>query len=274
LSTAAREEMQRARTALSLLPSGLQRDPTVLPTLQVIQSALPPQLEAIATLAASGDWRAVQLRLSNQVRPLETLTSALVEKVDREAAEQRVETVLNVRRVQRLVFLVVPVTAAAALLIAAALGLAITRSITGPLARLVEGSKALARGEFQHQVTIEGDDELAHLGQVFNDTARRLRDLYAVLQSSEDRLRLVIDTIPATCLERRARRLRRFHQSTLAGIYGFIRAECVGLELGLRSSFRRPAAVRRADGSEPSRLGNRWKVKHGCGRPMGSIDGF
>ncbi len=197
LGTAALEEMQRARTALSFLPSDLQRDPTILPTLQVIQSALPPQLEAITTLAASGDWRAVHLRLSNQVRPLETLTSALVEKVDREAAEQRVQTVLNVRRVQRLVFLVVPITAVVVLLIAATLGLAITRSITGPLARLVEGSKALARGEFQHQVTIKGEDELAHLGQVFNDTARRLRDLYAVLQSSEDRLRLVIDTIPA-----------------------------------------------------------------------------
>jgi PAS domain S-box-containing protein len=198
LGTAALEEMQRARTALSLLPSDQQRDPTVLPTLQVIQSALPPQLEAITTLAASGDWRALQLRLSNQVRPLETLTSALVEKADREAAGQRVQTVLNVRRVQRLVFLVVPITAVVALLIAAALGLAITRSITGPLALLVEGSKALARGEFQHQVTIQGEDELAHLGQVFNDTARRLRDLYAALQSSEDRLRVVIDTIPAT----------------------------------------------------------------------------
>jgi PAS domain S-box-containing protein len=55
----------------------------------------------------------------------------------------------------------------------------------------------LARGEFQHQVAISGKDELAHLGQVFNDTARRLRDLYATLQSSEDRLRRVIDTIPA-----------------------------------------------------------------------------
>src|SRR5208282_5522307 len=34
-------------------------------------------------------------------------------------------------------------------------------------------------------------------GQVFNDTARRLRDLYGALQTSEDRMRLVIDTIPA-----------------------------------------------------------------------------
>ncbi len=71
------------------------------------------------------------------------------------------------------------------MLIAATLGLAITRSITQPLARLVEGSKALARGEFQHQVSVTGKDELAHLGQVFNDTARRLQDLYATLQQSE-----------------------------------------------------------------------------------------
>jgi len=37
--------------------------------------------------------------------------------------------------------LVVPLTAVFTLLIAATLGLAITRSITQPLARLVEGSK-------------------------------------------------------------------------------------------------------------------------------------
>src|SRR6202051_2154009 len=101
------------------------------------------------------------------------------------------------RRGEHLVFLVVPLTAVFTLLIAATLGLAITRSITQPLARLVEGSKALARGEFQYQVSVTGKDELAHLGQVFNDTAMRLQDLYATLQQSEDRLRLVIDTIPA-----------------------------------------------------------------------------
>ena len=197
LRTAALEDMQRAISAFSLLPSDLQRGPDIVSTIHVIQSSLPSQLETIITLATSGDWRAVQLRLSNQVRPLETLTSALVERVDHEAGEQRAQTVLNVRRVQRLVFVIVPMTAVFTLLIAATLGLAITRSITQPLARLVEGSKALARGEFQHQVAIKGEDELAHLGRVFNDTARRLRELYAVLQSSEDRLRLVIDTIPA-----------------------------------------------------------------------------
>jgi len=197
LRTTVMEDTRRAMSALSLPPFDPRRDPTILPTLHVIQSALPSQLEAITTLAQSGDWRAVHLRLANQITPLESLTSALVENVDREVGEEQAQTVLNIKRVQRLVFLVVPLTVIFTLLIAATLGVAITRSITHPLARLVEGSQALARGEFQHQVPVTGNDELAHVGRVFNDTARRLRDLYATLQSNEDRLRLVIDTIPA-----------------------------------------------------------------------------
>jgi PAS domain S-box-containing protein len=197
LRTAVLEDTQRARSALSLLPAVLQRDPTIMPTLLSIQSALPSQLEAIDTLAKSGDWRAVRLRLAKQIRPLESLTSALVEKVEYEVGEEQAQAALNIRRVERRVFLIVPITAVVTLLIASTLGVAITRSITQPLERLVEGSKALARGEFQHQVAIRGKNELAHLGQVFNDTAQRLRDLYATLQSSEDRFRRVIDTIPA-----------------------------------------------------------------------------
>src|SRR6266481_6421682 len=204
LRTAVLEDTQRAMAALSLLPSELQRDPAIMPTLLTIQRALPPQLKAITTLATAGDWRAVHLRLANQVRPLESLTSALFEKVDREASEQQVQTVQNIRRVERLVFWVVPLTVLFTLLIAATLGLAITRSITQPLARLVEGSKALARGEFDHQVPLTGKDELAELGHVFNDTASRLQNLYATLQQSEDRLRLVIDTIPAHVWSARA----------------------------------------------------------------------
>src|ERR1700688_2674558 len=197
LRTAVLEDIRLAINALSLRLFDLPRNPTILPILHVIQNALPSQLDAITTLATSGDWRAVHLRLANQVRPLESLTSALVETVDHEVGEEQAQTVLNMRRVEHLVFLVVPLTAVFTLLIAGTLGLAITRSITRPLAQLVEGSKALARGEFQHQVSVTGKDELAHLGRVFNNTARRLLDLYATLQSSEDRLRLVIDTIPA-----------------------------------------------------------------------------
>jgi hypothetical protein len=133
-----------ATTTLGLLPADLQTDPAILPTLQVIRSALTSQLDGVTTLATVGDWRAVHRRLENQVRPLESLASALVEKVANEARAQQADIVQRMRRVERLVFLVVPVAAIVTLLIAATLGVAITRSITHPLARLVEASHALA----------------------------------------------------------------------------------------------------------------------------------
>ncbi len=111
LRKAVLEDTQQAISALSLLPPDLRRDPTLLPTLLTIQNALPSELEAITGLAAAGDWRAVRARLANQVRPLESLASALVERVDQEAAEEQAEAVLNVRSVQRRAFIVVPMTA-------------------------------------------------------------------------------------------------------------------------------------------------------------------
>jgi signal transduction histidine kinase/HAMP domain-containing protein len=185
LRTAVLEDSRGAMSAFSLAPFDFQRDPTILPILHAVQSALPAQLEAITALANAGDWRAVRQRLANQLTAMQSVTLALVERVDHEVGEEQAQTVRKIKRVQRLVFLVVPLTAVFTLLIAATLGLAITRSITQPLARLVEGSKALARGEFQHQVSVTGKDELAHLGHVFNDTARRLQDLYETLQQSE-----------------------------------------------------------------------------------------
>jgi PAS domain S-box-containing protein len=46
----------------------------------------------------------------------------------------------------------------------------------------------LARGEFQHQVSVIGQDELAQLGRVFNATAVRLQNLYENLRKSEANL--------------------------------------------------------------------------------------
>jgi len=189
-------DTQRAKAALTGLPSEIESDP-VLPTLEIVQRTLASQLEEITDLAGMGDWSAVRLRLANQVRPLEFLTSGLVQTVDREVSEDQTRAASNMKRLQRRVFVVGSTTVIFTLLIAATLGVAITRSITRPLARLVEGSRMLARGQFKYEVPIRGTDELSHLGQVFNDTARQLQELYTSLQSSEDRLRRVINTIPA-----------------------------------------------------------------------------
>ena len=188
LSTVLLQDTERTRNALAHLPAEAHLDPTFLPTLEAIESALPSQLEAITGLAALGDWGAVRLRLANEKKPLEAQTSALVKSIDQQVSEEQAEAVSQVVRLQKRILLIVPVTAVFTLLIAAFLGLAITRSITEPLGLLMEGSKALARGEFQHQVSVIGRDELAELGQVFNDTAGRLLSLYETLQNSESYL--------------------------------------------------------------------------------------
>ena len=191
------EDMRRAKSALSAVHSNNASDPTILPTLAVVQSNLQSETASVIDLAESNDWNALQLRLANQLRPLEFSISALVESVDREVRTEHAQAAANIRQVQQRIFIVVPATVVLTLLIAGTLGLVITRSITRPLEQLVEGSKMLARGEFKHRVPVQGEDELAQLGRVSNDTARRLQDLYESLQGSEDRLRRVINTIPA-----------------------------------------------------------------------------
>src|SRR5262249_39121270 len=179
---------QETWDTLAHLPPGVHPDPSFLPTIGAIESALPSQLEAITALAASGDWTAVRLRLANEKKPLEYQASTLVKNINQEVSEEQARAVVNISRVQRRMLLTLPATATFTLLTAALLGLAITRSITEPLRRLVEGSRALARGDFEHQVSISGQDEIAQVGQVFNDTADRLRFLYETLQNSEAHL--------------------------------------------------------------------------------------
>jgi len=185
LRNALLEDSRRTRDALGRLPAQVQLDPTLLPTLEAIQGALPAQLEAITSLATSADWEAVRLRVATQVRELASSMSALVKTIDGEVGEQRAEALFNIEQAQRRILLVVPATVVMTLLFAALLGLAITRSITRPLGQLMEASKALGRGEFQNQVSVVGNDELAHLGRVFNDTAGTLRELYETLHTRE-----------------------------------------------------------------------------------------
>ncbi|MGA2695191.1 MAG: ATP-binding protein [Terriglobales bacterium] len=190
-------DIRRAKSALLAVHSDNASDPTILPTLAVVQSNLQSETASVIELAEADDWNALQVRLANQLRPLEFSISALVERVDHEVRAEHAQAAANIRRVQHWIFLVVPASVALTLLVAGTLGLAITRSITRPLEQLVEGSKMLAGGDFKHRVAIQGEDELAQLGRVSNDTAQQLQDLYKSLQNSEDRLRRVINTIPA-----------------------------------------------------------------------------
>ena len=135
------EGTQQTRNTLKRLPSEMSPDPTILPAVEAIESALPSQLEAIAGLATSGDWKAMRLRLANEKKPLESQTRALGKNINQGVREELAGAVAGIGRVQRRMLLILPITALFTLLIAAFLGLVITRSITEPLGWLVEGSR-------------------------------------------------------------------------------------------------------------------------------------
>jgi len=197
-------EAQRTEAVFNRLPPEDRLNPTVLASLEAVQSELPSHLDAIKELASSGDWAALRFRLQNQVRPLESVGSELVLSVDKEVAAERAQAALNIHRAENRMFLIFLATGLLTLLIAAFLGLAITQSITEPLGDLMKGSQALARGEFQRQIPVKGKDELAQLAVVFNDTARRLQNLYETLRNREEKLqesqkemRRLIEFVPA-----------------------------------------------------------------------------
>jgi signal transduction histidine kinase/HAMP domain-containing protein len=185
LRDASLEERRRTENILRGLPQGVHLDPTLLPTLEAIQEAMPVQLNAIIDLARSGEWGAVRLRVANQVRPLESASSELVRNIGRQVGEERAQAVYLIAEAQRGILLILPMTAAVTLLFAAFLGLRITRSITRPLGRLMEGSTAWGSGDFNHRVPDAGNDEIARLGSVFNNMAGRLKELYRELQRRE-----------------------------------------------------------------------------------------
>ena len=123
------EQTQRTRSALAGLLPETAVDPAFWPTLETIEIMLPSQLDAITELAREGDWAAVQLRLGNQLKPVETQTAILVASVDRQASHDLTQAVEQMRSVQRRILILVPATAICSFLIAAFFGWSIARRI-------------------------------------------------------------------------------------------------------------------------------------------------
>lgn len=182
--------VQQAEETLKSFP---HLDPNVAITLQTVGTLLSQQADAVVRLANAGDWEGVRLRLTDQVRTLLRMTSQLVNDVDQEVTQERAQAVASTQRARDQLALVLSLTAAFTLLMAIVLGWFATRSITGPLAALDEGAKALASGDFQHQIELRGQDELARLGTAFNYATRQVRELYDELKRNEARFRALIE---------------------------------------------------------------------------------
>src|SRR5260370_31963492 len=123
------EQIQQPRDALTRLPSGTHVDPLFLPTLEAIEISVPTQLDAITALASSGDWRAVDYRVAERLKPVETQASALVKIVDQEFVRELSRSEANMRNVQGRILGLVPAMAISTFSIAMFFAWAIARKI-------------------------------------------------------------------------------------------------------------------------------------------------
>ncbi|WP_051978985.1 PAS domain-containing protein [Edaphobacter aggregans] len=172
-------------------------DPTVLPTLEVIQGSLPSQVDSLTSLASIGDWEGLRRRLEQPLEALDSLSAELVDTVSRDLQDKRSEAARQIERAQIRTLFILTAVGGLTIVIAALLGLGITQSITRPLRSLVDAASALAKGEFGQQLSVQGRDELAHLSRVFNQTTIKLQQLYENLRRSEQELRTILEIMPA-----------------------------------------------------------------------------
>lgn len=164
--------------------------------LESLRVTLLSQLDTAVQLATAEEWNAVQLRAAIEIPALIEFSSSLVERVDRQALEKRNEASEDAQKARQRLFIIAPVAALLTLLAAAVLGWNVTRTVTGPLTVLTAHAEALARGDFQHNVHLRGNDELAVLGNAFNYAAQQLQKVYEDLRRSERELRDVIEAMP------------------------------------------------------------------------------
>jgi PAS domain S-box-containing protein len=191
------DSLRQTRTVFRGIEPNNILDPSVLPTLETIQSVLPSQLDSLTTLASVGDWEALRERVEQPLDVLNSLSAELVDAVSGDLQNKRSEAARQIERAQIRTLFILTAVGGLTIVIASLLGFGITQSITRPLRSLVEAASALASGEFSHHVPVQGRDELAHLSRVFNQTTIRLQQLYENLQRSEQELRDVINAMPA-----------------------------------------------------------------------------
>jgi len=186
------DDVVRATEAVRALPAGTQRD-SELSSLETVRALFAGQVESLIGLAKSGDWVGVRLRLASRMPMIGELSETLVHDIDAIVEIEKQSGMEDIRNAEIRTNWTMGITGILSLLLAALLGIAVTKRIAGRLEKLDVASRALARGEFQHQVVVGGNDEITRLSGAFNNMASRLRRLYEELQRSEAHFRALIE---------------------------------------------------------------------------------
>ncbi len=70
-------------------------------------------------------------------------------------------------------------------LVALVIGVSMTRTMTGAVHHLYEGTRRVMHGDFSHRIEVHGNDQLAELGHSFNQMTSRIEELLVVAKEKE-----------------------------------------------------------------------------------------
>ena len=108
----------------------------------------------------------------------------------------------------------------------------LARRFTKPITQLLEGTRAISRGEFDHRVAIKTGDEIEGLGDSFNNMAERIKSSIeeekAGRRKTENILNTMIDTLIVLSPDGRIVEANK----AAFDLLGYTEAELIGLPFG------------------------------------------
>ena len=186
-------EIAEAERVVNSGTATIPKDNTLGHLLASVRTSLVDDVASLTDLAETGDWQAVHLRVASQTKRESQYREDLLHQLDEGVLKTQALAAEKIEQVYCQAQLCLGLSFLTTLLVACALGIRFSRRITQPLRNLQLGSRALARGDFQHRVTIQGENELAEVGSAFNEMAVRLSELYDEVTQSEAHFRSLID---------------------------------------------------------------------------------
>ncbi|MBI4189443.1 MAG: HAMP domain-containing protein [Betaproteobacteria bacterium] len=198
-------------------------------------------LVPVNVISLSEDLRVLQL-----LQPVPRQLALDAETVQTGQREYQ-ELLLARQGLRRLYGLTLTLTLLLALLTALSLAFVLSERLSAPLSFLVEGTRAVAQGDFSQRETVASHDELGVLTQSFNTMRQQLAEARAVAERNQAQLanahaylQSILANLSAGVLAfDETLRLRSFNHSAAAILDADI-AQLAGLELG-RWHERNPA---------------------------------
>jgi len=268
LLAAFQKETHEAAGKLRAITPANGREKFIVESLSDIVESLPRRVATLGDLAAAGDWPALNARLANQLDHTDDVAEGLMREADLELSQVRKQAFEDISNAEYQAAHTLAASAILSFLIAVALGVIVTHSITQPLSMLSAGTRVLAQGDFKHRVALSGTNELANLAAVFNQTAAKLYELYYQLRASEARFRALIENASDLILLTDETGKLLYASPSLSTVLGYVPGQLVGRsfrEFSLREED--PIVDQIFSASDPAPNAHRFElhVKHSDG---------